>query len=236
MTCVMSDCCKGGIAAVAVVVGMTAADASAAMVGVDDHYWGESVGSVTSSYTGSEAIYAGSLDASTVQNWVDGTLSNFGVAFIPAAPDYTAASQWPMAQNNFGEPKLTLTFDDNTTAEVANGWLADAAVISASEPDQNIGHAANNDNWSVTVSDATGDGPAAILYKFPGLTSHAGKTVTDVAVDIRSNWTIDGLTYHAYVIPEDWDDETVTWGNLVPEPASLAVVGLGALAMLRRRR
>ena len=227
---------KATLAVAVAAVGMTAAEANAAMVGVNDEFWGESIGSVTSSLAGDTAIYAGSLNASTVQDWIDGTLPNHGIAFIPAAPDYDAVSQWPMAQNNKGEPTLTLTFDDGTTADVTNGWLVDAALISASEPNENIAHAANNDNWKVAVNEVTGDGPAAILYKFPGLSSHAGKTVTDVAVDIRSDWTLGGQTYDAYAISTDWDDQTVTWGNLVPEPASLAVVGLGALAMLRRRR
>ena len=130
-----------------------------------------------------------------------------------------AMYQHAFGGNNAPTPALVAAFPElafDTFATVPNGLdvtfagaiTMDATTLAAS--------------WADTATGDSGQWQVARIT----LTQDAAGTVTGKSYDVESAGV--GIDFSA-----DWD---IVAGEFVPEPATLSVLALGALAMLRRRR
>jgi PEP-CTERM motif-containing protein len=203
------------------VIGLGGTVAFGAMVGIDDDFWGLSIGQVDNSAQVSEplGVFAGSLNMATVNDWLTaGGVHSF--AMIPRAPEYYGNGSLPLAGvPNVGVQELTLTLSDWSTVTVP---LTNAAYIKrgiAQGADREFYYDDMNfhDHESPHVIPANG-GPRPVLYQVD-LTAYQGQSLAiDPALDLRGNGYADSSsvkTFDAYEVTEAYDYTDVTYGSLV---------------------
>ncbi len=213
------------VSMLAVIVAVSVAQA--ALVGVDDAFWGESVGAIDNYPAGASADFTGTIDATVVQGWLNGE-TNTGLAFIPNGPSYYANGQWAIAMagdnGQGGRFKLIVETVEQGAVTLTH---PEAAYINAADPNF-------HDHTSWQVIPVSG-GPKPVLYRWD-VSALAGLTVTSASLNLDGNWHEAGALYNVYTPGANWNEATVTYGSLVPEPATLSMLALGGLALIRRRR
>lgn len=186
-------------------------------VGVDDAFWGTSIGTALSNQDATVGKWVGYIDMATAQAWATTPSSFRGIAIMGVqSTNWGMNGNFPLQQNNLGEPYLEFTVDDGlggtTVIQAQNGWQQDAAIIkySAKTYNQNA-----SSTWAGTVGNGVG-GPNLVMYKFTLPGTLTGKTLTDdVKFVARTNWSDPNITGHVYACPDDWNQTTVTYGNYV---------------------
>jgi len=225
--------CIGIVAALALATG-----AWAAQVGVDDAFWGDSVGQIANwditqpnpghgLPDGCDSTWlSGVMDAAVVQGWLANPLVNYGVALIPPGPGFGGNTHLGSTTVDWRPTTdMKLWFDDGTSATV---HISEAAMIKWDEPDFNLHEGyLNPENGS----------PRPVLYKFD-LSLYNNKTLMaglDPTIDAEPLWSECGKRFDIYQLNKDWDQETVTYNEYVwggeapPMPYSTQATGDAAI-------
>jgi fibronectin-binding autotransporter adhesin len=177
----------------------------------------------TASYAGATNVNAGALlvngaiTASTATVASTGILGGSGT-ITPAVINNGTINPGSTGAGSIGNLTMGngVTFDDNSTYGVdLNATSSDKLVVTG-----NIA-LGNNDTLALNILDATTAGVYAIA-------TYTG-TETGTFANLPANVSVDYTTNNAITL-------TVGGGGAVPEPASLTLLTLGAVPLLRRRR
>ncbi len=210
--------------------------------GFDDAFWGEPIATFSTDTTNVPAAfistradtYYAQLPQALVAQWVANPSSNYGIAAIGQAPNYYTNACWATYNRTWqwdAAPHLRMD-GWNRRAEPSQGgqmaFIREQAYDFRSTPSSPAaGQSADGSQFCL------GNGHNVVLIKFGNLSGG----VTDPWIRWSATWKDGGMEpLNVYVVPVEWSEATVTYGNLIPEPASLAVLALGGLALLRRRR
>jgi hypothetical protein len=222
-----------------------ATSAHAALFGYNDAFWGNSIGTVTPVANPNPASLTIDLDPAAAQSWIADPTSFHGLAVAPGAPGYYGNYMMMGADQVWMHYKLTLNFSDTTSTTYGkyDGWGGGIEAAMVAPVNATTGAPANvgPDINYTGVGGVLGElnGPYLNLFNWQFRTSDAGKTVTSASMFVESFWGDGSHPFNVFQIPVGWTASTVTYNNLtaaVPEPASLGLLGLGGLALLRRRR
>jgi PEP-CTERM motif-containing protein/dockerin type I repeat protein len=189
------------------------------LVGVDDDFWGASIGDVDNSAatTAPFGVFNGSLDMATVNGWLTaGGVHSF--ALIPPAPSYYGNSSLPVAGvPDVGIQELTLTLSDWSTVTVPliNGAYIKRGIAQGAGRDTYMEDMNFHDHESLDAVPANG-GPRPVLYQVD-LSAYQGNSVMlDPSLDLRaSGFSEEGRTFDVYEVTEAYDYTDVTYGSLV---------------------
>ncbi len=193
-----------------------------------------------------KAIACGILATSlTVSAFADVAYSSFGPSnsFIPG-------DGWTIGGNN--NQRIAMQFTSAVSGVLASVEYASFGVVAG---DLNIllyeDNAGTIGNLKIGWGESTVPGPDAIttlVNPFPSVSLTAGAKywleLRGVTSGVWAAWNLNnqGLTSNAFFATDSNSGsyttlDTATFRvNTVPEPASMAALGLGALALVRRRR
>jgi PEP-CTERM motif-containing protein len=189
------------------------------LVGVDDDFWGLSIGDVDNSAQASEpyGVFQGALDMATVNGWLTaGGVHSF--ALIPPAATYYGNSSLPLAGvPDVGVQEMTLTLSDWSTVTVplTNAAHIKRGIAQGAEREFYYDDMNFHDHESPDCNPLNG-GPRPVLYQVD-LTAQQGQSVVlDPSLDLRaSGFSESGKTFDVYEVTEAYDYTTVTYGSLV---------------------
>ena len=210
------------IALVALGVALVCASAHAAVtgatVGIDDDFWGWSIGQVDNAAQTSQpyGVFTGALDMATVNGWLTtGGIHSF--ALIAPGPDYLGNASLPLAGvPDTGVQEMTLTLGDSSQATLP---LINAAFIKRGIPwpdresyYQDMDYHNHESPWVWPANDA----PRPVLYQVD-LSAYQGQSVTsDPVLDLRGiGYSEPSKIFDAYEVTEWYDYTGVTYAWLV---------------------
>jgi hypothetical protein len=209
------------LAILALTLTVTAARAATtgATVGLDDDFWGTSIGQVDNSSQAAPpyGVFTGALDMATVNNWLTtGGVHSF--ALIPPQPDYYGNSSLPLAGvPDVGVQEMTLTLGDSSQVTVP---LTNAAFIKRGIPygpyrdfyydDMNF-----HDHESPDCNPLNG-GPRPVLYQVDLSACQGQSLATDPVLDLQGiGFSEEGRTFDVYEVTEPYDYTDVTYASLL---------------------
>lgn len=197
-----------------------------------------SVGSEWSSSITTDVDGSGRFGLGPFENTTETlTLSGFTVGqVVTLSFDLYLLNTWDGSHPEFGGPDtITVTADGNTLLNASfstHPFEAWTQTYSAATPLGGPEVPSYTDADEIeTLLNYNAIGSA--VYNFDGTGNNAAFTFVASATEITFSFTGSGLQTS---LDEPWAIDNVRVTNPVPEPATMAALGFGALALMRRRR